>query len=210
MGKNSHRPNDTRQTRLKISLYFFSVCYKSRVLFLHRRKCPDLVHRGFVFTVSLQDQGRFLLLRREPGQGWPGGRGARAALGCCRGWPRSLPRWLNRSNPPNHCSVPWFALLGSWVAGAGRWGEQERCWVPQVGAVRLPAPLGRGNLRCRVPHGGAPSPPRASPCTLVWLHNAARAGARFASVTAAARCRMPWVPILTSPTSSGVYSARHF
>lgn len=132
-------------------------------MFLHRRKCPDLVHRGFVFTVSLQDQGRFLLLRREPGQGWPGGRGARAALGCCRGRPRSLLRWLNRSNPPHHCSVPWFALLGSWVLGAGRWGEQERRWVPQVGAVRLPAPLGWGSLRCRVPRGGAPSPPQGIP-----------------------------------------------
>lgn len=70
--KNSHRPNDSRQTRLKISLYF-SVCYKSRVLlffffFLHLCKCPDSIHLGFVFTVSLQDQGRFLLLRREPGQ----------------------------------------------------------------------------------------------------------------------------------------------
>lgn len=68
MFKNSHRPNDSRQTCLKTSLYF-SVCYKSRGLgFLHLCKCPDSIHLGFVFTVSLQDQGQFLLLHQEPGQ----------------------------------------------------------------------------------------------------------------------------------------------
>lgn len=53
------------QAGLKTSFYF-SVCYKSRVLFLHRHECPDLVHRGFVFTVSLQDQGQVLLLCLTP------------------------------------------------------------------------------------------------------------------------------------------------
>lgn len=69
MFKNSHRPNDSRQTRLKISLYFSVI--KAGFCILHLCKCPDSVHLGFVFTVSLQDQGLFLLLRREPGQkGW--------------------------------------------------------------------------------------------------------------------------------------------
>lgn len=68
--ETSQRPNDSRQAGLKTSLYF-SICYKSRVLFLHRHECPDLVHRGFVFTVSLQDQGRVLLLCREAGLGLP-------------------------------------------------------------------------------------------------------------------------------------------
>lgn len=48
------------------------LCYKSRVLLvLHLCKRPDSVHLGVVFTVSLQDQGRFLLLHQAPGLGQP-------------------------------------------------------------------------------------------------------------------------------------------
>lgn len=71
--KNSHRPKPLQADMFEnFTLFLF---YKSRVLvlvvvffFLHLCKCPDSVHLSFIFTVSLQDQGRFLLLHQEPGQ----------------------------------------------------------------------------------------------------------------------------------------------
>lgn len=71
--KTATAQNHFRQTCLKISLYFSFIkagfwFWLWFFFFLHLCKCPDSVHLSFIFTVSLQDQGRFLLLHQEPGQ----------------------------------------------------------------------------------------------------------------------------------------------
>lgn len=47
MGKNSHRPNDTRQTRLKISLYFYFL---------------SVIKAGFCFYIAVSVQTWYIMV----------------------------------------------------------------------------------------------------------------------------------------------------
>lgn len=141
-----------------------------------------------------------------------------AALGqpseCCRGQPRSLLHWLNGSNPPHHCLVPWFALLGSCPrlgVGSRKVGRAGAVLGTAGGSGEAAGPAGQGRSQvqgtprwCSITPPGQPQAPQLGCAKLPEQELA------LPLLTAAARCRMPWALVLTSPASSGVCSACHF